>query len=181
MLLNCGAGEGSFKRPLESKQIKPSNLKGNQAWVFVGRTDAEAEALILWPLDVKIKLWEMVRDREACFAAVHGVTKSRTWLGDWAAPLPPILCILLRLKFVFPDDLMMLIKHSFLRLLTIWIFFFVKCVHFCEVRFVCLSPRVRRVLCMHGQESVHGLFLNVSLKPECKSTLACLLNPLMVT
>ena len=38
------------------KDIKPINPKGNQPWTFIGRTDAEAEALILWTLDVKSRL-----------------------------------------------------------------------------------------------------------------------------
>ena len=38
--------------PLESKEIKPVNSKGNQPWILFGRTEAEAEALILWPPDV---------------------------------------------------------------------------------------------------------------------------------
>ena len=42
--------------PLDSKEIKPVNPKGNQPSIFIGRTDAEAEALILWPLDVKSRL-----------------------------------------------------------------------------------------------------------------------------
>ena len=43
----------SHKSPLESKEIKPVNPKGNQPWIFTGRTDAEAEAPILWPPGVK--------------------------------------------------------------------------------------------------------------------------------
>ena len=39
--------------PLDCKEIKPVNPKGNQFWVFIGRTDAEAEAPILWPPDAK--------------------------------------------------------------------------------------------------------------------------------
>ena len=39
-----------------SKEIKPVNSKGNQSWIFTGRTDAEAEAPILWPLDTKSQL-----------------------------------------------------------------------------------------------------------------------------
>ena len=38
---------------LDSKEIKPVNPKGNQSWICIGRTDAEAEALILWPPDAK--------------------------------------------------------------------------------------------------------------------------------
>ena len=52
MPLNCVAGE-DFKNPLDCKEIKPVNPKGNQPWIFTGRTDAEAEAPILWPLYVK--------------------------------------------------------------------------------------------------------------------------------
>ena len=44
--------------PLNSKEIKPVTCKGNQPWVFIGRTDAEAEAPILWPPDVKSWLTE---------------------------------------------------------------------------------------------------------------------------
>ena len=42
--------EKILKSPLDSKEIKPVNPKRNQSWIFIGRTDAEAEALILWPL-----------------------------------------------------------------------------------------------------------------------------------
>jgi len=43
----------TLESPLDSKEIKPVNPKGNQLWIFTGRTDAEAEALILWPPDGK--------------------------------------------------------------------------------------------------------------------------------
>ena len=42
--------------PLDSKEIKPVNPKGNQPWIFIGRTDAKAEAPILWPPDAKNRL-----------------------------------------------------------------------------------------------------------------------------
>jgi len=41
--------EKTLESPLDSKEIKPVNPKGNQPWIFIGRTDAEAEAPILWP------------------------------------------------------------------------------------------------------------------------------------
>jgi len=52
MLSNCVL-EKTFESLLASKQIKLGNPKGNQPWIFIGRTDAEAEALVLWPPDVK--------------------------------------------------------------------------------------------------------------------------------
>ena len=52
MLLNYGVGEDSWV-PLDCKEIKPVNPKWNQSWIFIGRTDAEAEAPILWPPDAK--------------------------------------------------------------------------------------------------------------------------------
>ena len=44
--------EKTLESPLDCKEIKPVNLKGNQPPMFIGRTDAEAEAPILWPPDV---------------------------------------------------------------------------------------------------------------------------------
>ena len=54
----CGAKvlEKTLESPLDSKKIKPVNPKGNQPWIFIGRTDAEAEAPILWPPDAKSQL-----------------------------------------------------------------------------------------------------------------------------
>ena len=48
--------EKTLESPLDSKEIKPVNSKGNQSWIFIGRTDAEAEAPILWPPDAKSRL-----------------------------------------------------------------------------------------------------------------------------
>ena len=42
-----------FKSPLDCKEIQPVHPKGDQSWIFIGRTDAEAETLILWPPDAK--------------------------------------------------------------------------------------------------------------------------------
>ena len=50
--------EKTLESPLDSKEIKPVSPKGNQLWIFFGRTDAEVEAPILWPPDVKSRLIE---------------------------------------------------------------------------------------------------------------------------
>ena len=113
--------EKTLGSPLDCKEIKPVNPKGNQSWILIGKTDAEAETLILWPLDAKNwligkdsdagkdwgceekettedemvgehhrfdghefeQLQELVKDKEAWHAAVHGIIKSWTWLSDW--------------------------------------------------------------------------------------------------
>ena len=107
--------------PWTTRRSNQSILKGNQSWIFIGKTDAEAEVPILWPCDAKNwplrkdpdagKEWRqeergttedemvgwyhwldghefeqvpgLVTDREAWCAAVHGASKSRTWLSDW--------------------------------------------------------------------------------------------------
>ena len=48
--------EKTPESPLDCKEIKPANPKGNQSWVFIGRTDAEAEPPVRWAPDVKIQL-----------------------------------------------------------------------------------------------------------------------------
>jgi len=52
MLLNCGVGEDS-ESPLDCKEIQLAHPKGDQSWVFTGRTDIEDETPILWPPDAK--------------------------------------------------------------------------------------------------------------------------------
>ena len=55
--------EKTLESPLDSKEIKAVNPKGNQPWIFIGRTDAEAEAPILWPPDGKN--WLIGKDPDA--------------------------------------------------------------------------------------------------------------------
>ena len=112
--------EKILESPLDCK-IKQVNPKGNHPWIFIGRTNAEAEAPILWLPDAKNwlirkdpdagkdwrheekgmtegemvgwlhelrghelnQLWEMVKDREAWHAALHGFKKSQKWLSGW--------------------------------------------------------------------------------------------------
>ena len=55
--------EKTLESPLDCKEIQPINQKGNQSWIFIGRTDGEAETPILWPPDAKN--WLIGKDPEA--------------------------------------------------------------------------------------------------------------------
>ena len=106
--------EKTLESPLDCREIQPVHPKGDQSWVLIGRTDAEAETSILWPpdatswltgkdpdagrlqavgegdnrgwdgitdsIDMSLsKLGELVMDREAWRAEIHGVTQWRDW------------------------------------------------------------------------------------------------------
>ena len=77
--------EKTLESPLASKEIKPVNFKGNQLWIFIGRTDAETEALILWPHDMKS--WLIGKDSDAGKDwGQEGEGGDRGWDG-WMASL----------------------------------------------------------------------------------------------
>ena len=72
MLLNGGA-EKTLESPLNRKEIKPVNPKGNQPWIFIGRTDAKAGAPLLWPPGVKS--WLIRKDWEVLGQEEKGMTE----------------------------------------------------------------------------------------------------------
>ena len=63
MLLNCVVLEKSLESPLDCKEIQSVSPKRNQSWIFIGRTDAEAETPVLWPPDAKS--WLIGKDPDA--------------------------------------------------------------------------------------------------------------------
>ena len=77
MLLNCGVGEDSWES-LGLKEIKSVHPKGNQSWIFIRRTDAEAEVPILWPLDGKGRLIGKDPDAEKDWGQEKGMTEDET-------------------------------------------------------------------------------------------------------
>ena len=72
--------EKTLESSLDKKEIKLVNPKGNQSWIFTGRTDVEAEALVLWPSDVKSGL--IRKDPETLTA---GERDGRGWDGRMAS------------------------------------------------------------------------------------------------
>ena len=58
MLLNCGVQKKTLESPLDSKEIQSVHDKGNQSWIFTGRTDAETETPVLWPPDENWLIWK---------------------------------------------------------------------------------------------------------------------------
>ena len=78
MLSNCDA-EKTLESPLDSKKITLVNPKGNQSWLFIGRTDAKAEVPILWPPDVKNKLIRKDSDAGKDWVQEKGAERIR-WL-----------------------------------------------------------------------------------------------------
>ena len=91
MLSNCGAGK-TFESSLDSKEIKPVNPKGNQPWIFLGRTDAEAEAPVLWPPHAKSRLIGKDTDAGKDWGQEKGKTEDKMagwhhwtkWTWVWA-------------------------------------------------------------------------------------------------
>ena len=82
--------EKTLECPLDCKEIKPINLKGNQPWIFSGRTDVEAEAPIFWPPDVNslvktLMLWKIEGRGEEGDGGWDGWMASSTqWTWTWA-------------------------------------------------------------------------------------------------
>ena len=76
--------EKTPESPLDCKEIKPVHPKGNQSWIFIGRTDAEAETPILWPPDAKN--WLIWKDPDAGKRLKAGEGDDRGWDG-WMASL----------------------------------------------------------------------------------------------
>ena len=71
--------EKILESPSDSKEIKSINPKGNQYWIFFGRTDAEAEAPTLMPLDAKSQLIRKDRDAGKSITDLKDMSLSRQW------------------------------------------------------------------------------------------------------
>ena len=83
----------TLEGPLDCKEMQPVHPKGNQSWVFIGRTDVEAESLILWPLDVKNGLFGNYPDAGKVWRQEKGTTEDEMvrwhhptqWTWVWAS------------------------------------------------------------------------------------------------
>ena len=75
--------EKTLETPLDSKEVKPVNPKGNQPWIFLARTDAEAEAPILWPLDAKSQLIGKDPDAGKDWRQEENWTTEDEMVGGW--------------------------------------------------------------------------------------------------
>ena len=69
--------EKTLESPLDGKEMQPVHPKGNQSWIFIGRTDAEAEAPILWPTDVKNQLIRKDPDDRKDWRWEKGMTEDK--------------------------------------------------------------------------------------------------------
>ena len=76
--------EKTLESPWDCKEIKPVNPKGNQPWIFIRKTDAEAEAPILWPPDAKN--WLTGKNPDAGRLKAGGEGDNRGWNGWMASP-----------------------------------------------------------------------------------------------
>ena len=76
-----GLLEKTLESPLDSKEIQPVHPKGNQPWIFFGRTDVEAEVPMLWPPDVKTQLTSKDPDAGSYWGQEKGQQRMR-WLDS---------------------------------------------------------------------------------------------------
>ena len=82
--------EKTVESPLDCKEIQPVHPKGDQSWIFIGRTDAEAEAPVLWPPDHQKRpwCWERLKAGEGDNRGWDGWMVSQTqWTRVWASSM----------------------------------------------------------------------------------------------